>query len=129
MSLIIHELSTDQEEQYGQEKTIRILAKERMHMLTMAVTIELAKDLPAFLQILDAFIAKHTTLLPDYRGIKFPCGSMLSIMVSTGDAVTIWFHEVESNKKATTVGYPIPTEQMLEMPDPERHRGWLENSN
>lgn len=131
MALIIHELATDQMEQYDKDalKTIRVLGPAKEHMLTLAVTAETDKDLPALQIFIDAFISKHTTLLPDYRGFDIPCGKTLSFVVYTGKNVVVSFHEVDPFKNGASLSYEVPNTEKLALPDPETERSWLQQSN
>ena len=131
MALIIHELTTDEMQRYDEHamKIIALVGPEKQHMLTFAVTVETPKDLSALQMVIDAFISKQTTLLPDYRGFRIPCGKMLSFIVHTGTSVLVSFFEVAPYKVGASLSYEVPTAEKLALPDPETQRGWLEQSN
>lgn len=130
MSLTVHSLSTDQAEYYGVEKTISIREGSTAGA-NMTVTVEHRDDLPILFQVIDAFVGKHTNLLPDYGSKQFIFGRQMQVVIFIGtNYVTIFFRDMEEKAKAITITYEVPSDaQKLPLPAVKRHSSQSENLN
>jgi hypothetical protein len=131
MSLIIHELTSEEAERHNNvdQKTISFVGPEKGYCTRLVVTVETLEDKPILQQLIDSFVNKYTSLLADYRRFEIPCNRKLFILVWAREHVTIYVQDMQTKRKSTSFSYEVPESARLSLPEVERDGTWLENSN
>lgn len=113
MSLIIKELGTSQGQTYdgGTGKTTIHRGSKRSDSLQFNCILKERKDKKILQEMMDVFIGRYTTVLPDYKGFKVRYNNEMRIIIWVGGWVSIYIKDAngkEGRQYIDSISYETP---------------------